>query len=204
MKRACSKEQIEERKSEIMNVVNQMFDTMDYQDISMKTISEHISIARSSLYCYYQNKEEIMLDILQDDYLHFMDELIKVFSVKDINHVSLAEKATSVYMNHLRLLKIISLHLRDIEEHCGLEKLIEFKRHFVGIMSELEKAIESHFSASNSRIIFNALLMLTHSLYPMISPHENQVKAMKKVGMALISDPTQYCQEYLLFLFQKD
>ena len=53
LKRACSLTQIEERKKEIVDTVNQMFDEMDYQDISMKTISERISIARSSFCLLY-------------------------------------------------------------------------------------------------------------------------------------------------------
>ena len=90
LKRACSLTQIEERKKEIVDTVNQMFDEMDYQDISMKTISERISIARSSLYCYYNNKEEIMLDVLKQDYLNFLNELINIFSKENMSKENLA------------------------------------------------------------------------------------------------------------------
>ena len=40
MKRACTEEQVNIRKEEIINTVSKMFDEMDYQNISMKTISE--------------------------------------------------------------------------------------------------------------------------------------------------------------------
>ena len=102
MKRACSLEQIEERKKEIIEAVNNMFDELDYQDISMKTISEHISIARSSLYCYYNSKEEIMLDLLKDNYLNFLED-IRLAILKKENVIN---NITHIYLNNLRLLKI--------------------------------------------------------------------------------------------------
>lgn len=202
MKRACNEEQIKERKDEIINVVNKMLDEMDYQDISMKTISERISIARSSLYCYYNSKEEIMLDILKNTYLEFLEELINSINEKN----NLITNITNTYLNHIKLLKIISSYLTDIEIHCSLERLIEFKKNFVIPFENLRKALITSFpKVSNNTIdtVINSLLMLTHGLYPMICPNENQIKAMKEVHMNYVSDKYLYCYNYINFIFSK-
>lgn len=199
LKKACTKEQIKERKDEIVLAVNIMFDTMDYQDISMKTISENISIARSSLYCYYKTKEEIMLDILKDEYISFIEELTEVFNIND----DLANKVTDVFLNHKRLLKIISNHLIDIETHCSLEKLIEFKSHFVSRFSNFLLSIKNSFPNSNEQMtlsLYNSIIMLTHSLYPMIEPNPNQKVAMETVGMTICNDERKYCSSYINFI----
>ncbi len=204
LKRACSCEQIKERKKEIIEAVNKMYDEMDYQDISMKTISENISIARSSLYCYYTNKEEIMLDILAKDYESFIIELINAFlnSTKETIPSILA----NIYLNNLRLLKIISIHLTDIEMHVSLEKLTEFKKPFVLYFKKLKDAIKMMYSDANEeRItnIHNTLIMLTHSLYPIICPNKNQAMAMENVGMKLVNDKYDFCISYFNFILNK-
>lgn len=202
MKRAVTYEQIIERKKEIINTVSKMFDKMDYQAISMKTISERISIARSSLYCYYNSKEEIMLDILKEDYLLFLNELIKAIKEKK----DLANKITKIYLDHIKLLKIISVYLTDIETHCSLESLISFKADFVKPFEDLYNTFISSYpntSTSEIQTIINSLLMLTHGLYPMIYPTECQIKAMKAVKMAYATNPYEYCYNYLKLIFSK-
>lgn len=202
MKRAITKEQINERKKEIIQAVNIMFDEMDYQDISMKTISEHISIARSSLYCYYNSKEEIMLDVLKEEYITFLNELISQIKQKN----NLSENITDIYLKHIRLLKIISIHLTDIETHCSLSSLVSFKSSFVELFNELHQCFYNNFQNNKKEdidTIINALLMLTHSLYPMIYPNENQINAMEKVGMDHCKDKYKYLNDYLNLIFSK-
>lgn len=205
LKRACSCEQIKERKKEIIEAVNKMYDEMDYQDISMKTISENISIARSSLYCYYTNKEEIMLDILAKDYEAFIIELINAFlNLK--NKETICNVLADIYLNNLRLLKIISIHLTDIEMHVSLEKLIEFKKPFVLYFKKLKDAIKMmYIDANEEKIdnIHNTLIMLTHSLYPIICPNKNQAMAMENVGMKLVNDKYDFCVSYFNFILNK-
>lgn len=205
LKRACSCEQIKERKKEIIEAVNKMYDEMDYQDISMKTISENISIARSSLYCYYTNKEEIMLDILAKDYEAFIIELINAFlNLK--NKETICNVLANIYLNNLRLLKIISIHLTDIEMHVSLEKLTEFKKPFVLYFKKLKDAIKMmYIDANEEKIdnIHNTLIMLTHSLYPIICPNKSQAKAMENVGMKLVNDKYDFCVSYFNFILNK-
>lgn len=203
LKRACNDQQKCERKDEIIKVVNDMFDNMDYQEISMKTISEHISIARSSLYCYYNNKEEIMLDVLKEDYLNFLNELITIFSKENTSKENLANEIANAYLKHTRLLKIISIYLVDIETHASIEKLVEFKESFVEVLAKLKNSISNQFKDNTNKNInnlFNSLLMLTHGLYPLIEPNENQKIAMDKVGMSFCHDKYQYCYNCILFL----
>ena len=202
MKRACNLEQVLERKREIVEAVNKMFDEIDYQDISMKTISDNISIARSSLYCYYSSKEEIMLDLLKDNYLSFLNDLIEIIKNKD----DIINKICNLYLNNTRLLKIISVHLIDIETHVSLESLINFKKDFVIPFQNLNKALKESYPYlldSDITVISNSLIMFINSLYPMIHPNEIQKKAMEKVGMPYCHDPYSFCYSYLSLILNK-
>lgn len=205
IKRACSECQINERKKEIIDTTNKMFDEMDYQNISMKTIAERISIARSSLYCYYNNKEEIMLDILKDDYCTFLNEIINCFNSKcDLD--TLTKSISNVYLNHMRLLKIVSIYLSDIEMHVSVDKLTIFKENFKELLPSLSKSIKNYFTKIDDEmveVISYSMLMLTHSLYPMVNPNENQKQAMLRVGMKIVNDAYAFTYNYLKFLFIK-
>ncbi len=199
MKRAHNPEQATLRKKEIVDSVSKMYDEIDYQDITMKTISERISIARSSLYFYYQSKEEIMLDVLQNDYVGFLKELANAIA----NSTNLAEKLSAIYLNNLRLLEIISVHLVDIETHVSLDKLVAFKSALMPYLNRLRDGIEASFPntpLSKRNVFFNSLIMLTHSLYPLIKPSEKQAQAMDKVSMTLIASPAEFSIEYIQFL----
>ena len=197
-------EQSNNRKQEIIQTVNKMFDEMDYQDISMKTISEHISISRPALYCYYNSKEEIMLDILKADYLKFISDITNVIS----NGNDLTKDITNIYLSNIRLLKIVSTYLTDIETHVSIDCLVEFKKPFVESLKNLEEAFTNKYPSVSKDVIktlINSLLMLTHGLYPMIYPTNNQVEAMKKVGMNYCTpqDTYSYCYNYLKLIFSK-
>ena len=200
MKRAYTNEQIQIRKK--IEVTSKMLDEMDYQDISMKTISEHISIARSSLYCYYNSKDEIMLDILKSDYLKFLSEITQAIK----NKGDLARNITDIYLSHIRLLHIFSTYLTDIETHVSLDSLIKFKSSFVTPFNELEDTFHSTYPLnlkSDIRTMIDALFMLTHGLYPMIYPNASQIEAMKSINMNYCLDPDSYCYNYLKLIFAK-
>ncbi len=202
MKRAVTEEQINLRKEEIINEVSKMFDTIDYKDISMKTISERISIARSSLYCYYKSKEEIMLDIIKKDYLNFINLLTNTVRKKE----DIAKNVCEIYLNHTKLLHIISTYLNDIETHVSLDTLIDFKTNFTKPFKELEDAFYETYSnvdKKDIRTIIDAMFMLTHGLYPMIYPSEVQIKANLAANIHYSLDKYQYCYNYLKLIFSK-
>ena len=145
-----------------------------------------------------------MLDVLKNDYIKFLKTIIEDFEKKDTIE-ELTDNITDAYMNNLRVMKIISLYLTDIEIHCSLGSLVNFKKDFVTYMLDLKKSICKRFnnlSEKESLIIYNSLLMLTHSLYPLINPVENQKEAMRIVGLGIIEDGREYCKSYLTYIFK--
>jgi AcrR family transcriptional regulator len=205
MKRACSDEQMLERRKEIVEAAKRMLSEMDYQDISMKAVSERISIARPSLYCYYRNVEEIMLDVLRDDFVSWADGLSSLFKSGKMAPDELAGKAAEVYLSHPLLLKMVSTYLSEIETHVRLERLVCFKKALAGPVSAIDDGLRVQFpEAAPSEIdtIHVSLMMLNHGLYPVTSPTPNQAAAMKEANMRPAPDPKGFCVAYLKALFE--
>lgn len=204
LKRAQSLDDIKLRKKEIIDAADYLYDKVDYKDLTIKTISERLSFARSSIYSYYTNKEEIMLDLLKSDYLNFLDRLINIFKDEKLKTLEdMAKEISKVYIDNMRLLDIISNHLVEIETHVTLEVLIEFKKEFVSPMKELDNSIKERFKYSpNTNELYSALIMLTHCMYPSVNPLENQKKAMDIVGMSYVTNPSDYAYKSILFILK--
>lgn len=143
-----------------------------------------------------------MLDVLKNEYLSFLAQLIKTF---DDDSNDLVSELSSLYLNNLKLLKIVSIYLTDIEIHSSLEKLVDFKATFVNEFPKLLISIQKRLNISNEKasFLFNSLLMLTHGLYPMICPTQNQIEAMKQVGMPLNDNPYEYCYNHLFNIIKE-
>ena len=62
--RARTKEQIDQRRFDIIQACETLFNEGGYDFVNLKAISEMTAISRSSIYTYYKTKDEIMLDIL--------------------------------------------------------------------------------------------------------------------------------------------
>ena len=56
------------RKEEIVAACAKLYETMSFKEITIKEIAEETSFTRTSIYNYYETKEEIFLALLQKEY----------------------------------------------------------------------------------------------------------------------------------------
>ena len=77
--RARTEEQFNERRQEIINATKFLYQTYSFREINFSKISEQTKIARSTIYNYYLNKEEIFLDIILEYFLNIRDAIKENF-----------------------------------------------------------------------------------------------------------------------------
>lgn len=65
---ASSSERINARKEEIINACEKLYQTMSFKEITLKEIGSETSFSRTSIYNYFQTKEEIFLALLKREY----------------------------------------------------------------------------------------------------------------------------------------
>ena len=65
---AASEELTRARKDEIVNACAQLYETMSFKDITLRDIGARTSFTRTSIYNYFQTKEEIFLALMQREY----------------------------------------------------------------------------------------------------------------------------------------
>ena len=60
-----SKEIVDMRKEEIINACEKLYENNSFKDITIKSIGEETTFSRTSIYNYFQTKEEIFLALFK-------------------------------------------------------------------------------------------------------------------------------------------
>ena len=76
-KRARTEEQVMDRRKEILRACSEMYGREGFDGVTVKTIAERTSFSRPSIYNYYQTKEEILLDLLKQEYLEWSGDFLE-------------------------------------------------------------------------------------------------------------------------------
>ncbi len=63
------------RRNEIISACEQLYQTMCFREITLKEIGQTTSFTRTSIYNYFQTKEEIFLALLKNEYELWIEEL---------------------------------------------------------------------------------------------------------------------------------
>ena len=72
---AGSIERTNARKEEIINACEKLYQTMRFKEITLKEIGKETSFSRTSIYNYFQTKEEIFLALLKREYDEWTSQL---------------------------------------------------------------------------------------------------------------------------------
>ena len=70
-----SEELTNARRDEIITACAALYETMGFRDITIRDIGEKTSFTRTSIYNYFQTKEEIFLALFQREYERWREDL---------------------------------------------------------------------------------------------------------------------------------
>ena len=116
------------RRNEIIEACAKLYQTMSFKEITIKEIGGATSFTRTSIYNYFQTKEEIFLALLEQEYELWIVELQSIMDENEsLDRESFADKIAGSLEHRRQLLKIMSMNMYDIEENSRMERLVEFK-----------------------------------------------------------------------------
>ena len=116
------------RKEEIINACEKLYQTMSFKDITIKEIGSVTSFTRTSIYNYFQTKEEIFLALYEREYERWNEELQRILDENGkLTRKELAEKIALSIANREQLLKLLSMNNYDMEANSRPERLSSFK-----------------------------------------------------------------------------
>lgn len=184
---AGSIERTNARKEEIINACEKLYQTMSFKDITLKEIGKETSFSRTSIYNYYQTKEEIFLALLKREYDSWVAQLNDVTESKDtMSDDEVADVLARTLEEHKQLLKIMSMNHYDLEENSRMEQLVEFKVSYgnalKAVMAMLAKFRKDMDIEKRQEFVYSFFPFM-FGIYPYTVVTEKQKEAMKLAGM---------------------
>ena len=160
-----SPELTEARREEIINACEKLYQTMSFKEITIKEIGNVTSFTRTSIYNYFQTKEEIFLALLKREYADMLAR-------------SLEERA--------QLLKIMAMNHYDMETGSRPEHLAAFKVVYGESIRIVMSGLDKYFpdmEASGKQDFIYTFFPFMFGIYPYTFVTEKQRAAMEEAGV---------------------
>ena len=178
------------RREEIISACAQLYQTMSFKEITLKDIAGATSFTRTSIYNYFQTKEEIFLALMQKEYERWvaaLDNLAASYTVMSVEAFSGALAHTLEKRG--MLLKLLSMNHFDMEENSRPECLREFKEAYGASIEALGRCLAKFFPGMDARArqdFLYAFLPFLYGLYPYTTVSGKQRRAMAEAGLDFV------------------
>ena len=172
------------RRNEIIEACAKLYQTMSFKEITIKEIGGATSFTRTSIYNYFQTKEEIFLALLEQEYELWVAELQSIMDKSEsLDRDSFADKIAGSLEHRRQLLKIMSMNMYDIEENSRMERLTEFKTVYGKSLHVFDALLAKFFPAMEAqerqKFIY-CFFPFVYGIYPYTVVTDKQRGAMKE------------------------
>ena len=178
------------RREEIISACEKLYQTMSFKEITLRDIAGATSFTRTSIYNYFQAKEEIFLALMQKEYERWVEELD---AMADAYTTMSVESFSSMLAHSLEkrsmLLKLLSMNHFDMEENSRPECLVDFKRAYGASIEALGRCIDKFFPAMEAKArqdFLYAFLPFLYGIYPYTTVSVKQRRAMSEAGLDFV------------------
>ena len=178
-----TREQTNARRDEIINACAQLYETTSFKDLTLKDVGSATSFTRTSIYNYFQTKEEIFLALLEREYDLWNDDLTAISEENErLSADEFADRLARSLEKRERLLKIMSMNHYDLESSGRMENLTRFKRAYGKSLQLVARCVEKFFPDMGADEVQNFIYVFfpfMFGIYPYTNVTEKQREAMK-------------------------
>lgn len=178
------------RELEILEATKRIYTEKSYREINIKEISLATSMSRSSIYNYFQTKEEIFLVLLAIEYDKFCENITSFTE----NHQIVSKEEIAILLanqikNQPLMTKILSNNLEDFEVFSRMEIIIYFKRAYSNMINTVDKLLEKflqHWHNKRREKFIYQFLPYLFGVYVYTHVTDKQKQALKEVNSNFI------------------
>ena len=185
-----SSTQAQARRDEIVDACAALYETMCFRDITLKEIGQRTSFTRTSIYNYFQSREEIFLALAQREYEAWAADLEALRAGHDsLDRAAFASALAHTLERRTRLLKLMAMNLYDMEDNARMENLVAFKKAYSAAVAALARCVEKFFpqlAGGGAWDFVYLFLPFMFGIYPYTSATDKQREAMR---LAQVSYP---------------
>ena len=185
--RKVTPEQIAQKREEIINACEQLYQTMSFREITLKEIGNITSFSRPTIYNYFETKEEIFLALFQREYDRWNEDLTAILEGNEkLSKAELSDRIAASLAGREQLLKLLSMNNYDMEANSRQELLNTFKQSYGRSMQLMCMLLEKFCPDMNVTDIQNFIYTFfpfMFGIYPYTAVTEKQKVAMKEAGI---------------------
>ena len=182
-----SEELTNSRKNEIISACAKLYETMSFKEITLKEIGEKTSFTRTSIYNYFQTKEEIFLAFFQREYELWIRDLEILYQENERMSVNEFAGAVAHTLEKREcLLKLLAMNHYDMEANSRMENLVAFKVAYGNSLRAVSCCLEKFFpsmSVGDIQGFIYAFFPFLFGVYPYTVVTEKQKAAMQEAGV---------------------
>ena len=178
------------RKEEIIAACRKLYETMSFKEITLKEIGKQTSFTRTSIYNYFETKEEIFLALFAQEYECFTSDLDRLC---EQNESLTLDELSSALAHALErrplMLKLLSMNMFDMEANSRMERLVAFKTAYGASKDALDRCLQKFVPALDERgrqTFLYAFLPFVYGLYPYTMVTEKQKQAMREAEISYV------------------
>lgn len=172
------------RREEIIDACEELYKTMSFKEITIKEIGNVTSFTRTSIYNYFQTKEEIFLSLLKREYELWISYLKKEMEQHEqMSKDEFADMLARSLEERPQLLKIMSMNHYDMETGSRPEHLAEFKVVYGESLRTVRECLDKYFpdmTASEKQNFIYIFFPFMFGIYPYTFVTEKQRAAMEE------------------------
>ena len=116
------------RKGEIIEAAAKLFSNKSYHDVTMDQIAQEVGVAKGTIYLYFDSKEKLYLEILEDTYEEIESILEKEIAKGDPAPQKLKKILGLIFRFYIQNMDVLRILSRD-ETHL-IREHYEFTEHW--------------------------------------------------------------------------
>ena len=175
------------RKEEIINACEELYKAMSFKEITIKEIGNITSFTRTSIYNYFQTKEEIFLALLNREYELWIASLNQAMEQHEkMSKDKFADMLARSLEERPQLLKILSMNHYDMETGSCPEHLTAFKVVYGESIRTVMLSLNKYFpdmSVSEKQNFIYPFFPFMFGIYPYTFVTEKQRAAMEEANV---------------------
>ena len=173
-------EQIAQKREEIINACEELYQKMSFREITLKEIGSITSFSRPTIYNYFETKEEIFLALFKREYDRWNEQLNAILlDHESLSKKELTDKIACSLSERQQLLKLLAMNNFDMEANSRQEMLTAFKESYGESLQRMRALLEKFCKDMSPEEIQNFL----YTFFPVRSV---DVKTTVKPGRTMV------------------
>lgn len=201
-----SPEFVEDRQSQIVASCLKLYEHRSLDAISIKEVAASIDLTRSSVYIYFLNKEEILLEAFGREFKSWSDDLKDIAARAQEGGIErfAALLGQSLHRRKL-LLKILATDSYTLEDEVRTERLVKFKRIYKEAVDSLDACLKAFFpslDAGDRQDFIYCLLPFMMGIYPyaFLTPAKQEAMDLAEISYPALTVEQMAAREATLLL----